>query len=131
MPPGAADDEDGWGDRGEMGGASEAVLSLRAWLDARAGAASAVSCVARWRSKSRLGERLVAMEFDVDLAGQGGARSVVRIEPLDTASPLASTDQGGALSLACRRIPGGGWDVSACRLNPDRSTGAALGQFRA
>jgi len=131
MPPSAADDDDDWGDRGGEGASQEAAPSLRAWLDTRAGAASAVSCVARWRSKSRLGERLVAMEFDVDMAGQGGARSVVRIEPVDAASPLASTDQGGALSLACRRIPGGGWDVSACRLNPDRSTGAALGQFRA
>jgi hypothetical protein len=131
MPSEAADDEGEWGDRGGEGSAAEAVMSLRAWLDARAGAASAVSCVARWRAKSRLGDRLVAMEFDIDMAGQAGARSAVRVEPIDAASPLASTDQGGALSFACRRVRDGGWDVLASRLNTDRSTGAALGQFRA
>jgi hypothetical protein len=130
MPSEAADDEGGWGDRGDMGAASEAVPSLRAWLDARAGAASAVSCVARWRSKSRLGDRLVAMEFDIEMPGRGGGRSVVRIEPLDSASPMASVDQVGALSLSCRRVQGGGWEAMASRLNPDRSAGPPLAQLR-
>lgn len=131
MPPAVDGDEDGWAGEAGEGARADDVPSLRAWLDARSGIAANVSCVARWRSKSRLGERLVAMEFDVGMSGQPGGPSIVRIEPLDTGSPLASTDQGGALSLACRRVPGGGWGVSACRLNPDRSTGAAIGQFRA
>ena len=131
MPASDVDGEDGWGDHGDADSHSETALPLRDWLNARSGSSASISCVARWRSKSRLDDRLVAMEYDIDMAGKGGARSVVRIEPIDAASPLASTDQGGALSLACRRIPGGGWDVSACRLNPDRSTGAALGQFLA
>lgn len=103
---------------------------LRTWLDARAGSAASIACTARWRSKSRLGERLVAMEFDAEVQGQPGSRSVVRIEPLDAASPLALADQAGLVSLVCRRIQGGGWEIGARRVNADRSAGSELGRLR-
>jgi hypothetical protein len=133
MPPssaadGADDEDEPW--EGGDGAIPAAVPSLREWLDVRAGSAQSLACVARWRSKTRLGDRLVAMEFDIEMQGHSGGRAVVRIEPLDTASPLAFADQGGALSLVCHRIQSRGWDVSVCRLNPDRSVGLAIAQIR-
>ena len=110
--------------------APSAVASLRSWLDARGGAAPTLSAVARWRSKSRLSDRMVAMEFEIATPAAPGPRSIVRVEPLDAASPFAKADAAAALSLECRRDPRGGWSVSARRINEDRTVGEIVGAVK-
>ncbi len=133
-----AADSDDVGDAGiadaediSNGARAEAVVSLRSWLDRRAHGIQSVNCLGRWHAKSRQGDRLVAMDFEIAEAGQASARSIVRIEPVDAASPLGKLDQAGPISLACARRSGGGWIVAIHRIEADRSRGGLVCEIRA
>jgi len=112
------------------GATSLASPSIRAWLDARPGSPANVAAVARWRSKSRVSDRMVAMELEIAASSAPGPRSIVCVEPLDAASPFARADMVSALSLDCRRDARGGWSIAAKRINDDRSVGEPLGSIR-
>lgn len=118
------------GSPGEAGSASRAS-PLRAWLDSEARGRDRLAATARWRSKSRLSDRMVAMDFEVEAAGAAARRALVRVEPVDAASPLAGADAFPSLSLECRRAERGGWIVSARAAAPGRAAGQPLGEFRA
>ncbi len=123
-------DDDGQGDDISHEARVEPVVALRAWLDANGKGLQSFDCVGRWRTMSRLTDRFVAVDFEVAAPSRTGERSVVRVEPVDAASPLARVDQVAAVSLSCRRLPGAGWTVGARRLNQDRSIGPAICEFR-
>lgn len=113
----------------EEGRALEA-MSLRAWLDQQASAEGRVNAVGRWSSKSRLSAGLLAMELEVAPANGNGPRSIARVEPVATGSPFAQADAHEALSLACRKEPGGSWIVAVRPLRPDRTQGPEIGVAR-
>ena len=114
----------------EEAGETREVMSLRAWLDQQASAEGRVDVIGRWRSKSRLSVGLLALELEVAPAHPSGLRSVARVEPIATGNPFAQADAHEALSLACRREPGGSWIVAVRPLRPDRTHGPEIGVAR-
>ena len=114
---------------GEWGSDAACAPSLRSWLAGRPRSAEAVVAFGRWRSKTRLADKTVCVEFEIAPAGSAAARSVVRVSPLPAASPLARVDENAPIRFTCQRDALGRWSVEARHLNADRSLGAFVCQL--
>ena len=122
------EDEADW-DEQELS-APPKVLSLRAWIEAQVRVNGQVRAIGRWSSKLRLASGLIRMELEVAPAEGGGARAMVRVEPISGESPLARADSQDALALDCRQDRGGEWLVEVRPLRADRSVGPPIGEAR-
>lgn len=119
------------------------AVSIGDWLRAAAKAIAdpkpkSLLARAAWRSKTFVSGMFVSMDFLCQLVAVDGARAenptppaLVRLELIETESPLSRIDSFSAVCFSCSLSPSGSWQITAHSLDKEGKLGAVVGSFAA